>query len=195
MSEPGMEFHEALETYGTFTMGQVPSACRSECPVMQDMIPKEYTSPELSDRLNSFRIAVTALAAQELQAAGSIDQIKDEVVATIDGRLGFEDLSEELLDRAFTCAKVVATGGCRLLDITVRSVGNMPAYSLNNATVELYKSVHPPKEEPVDYYATDNMTVNVDEEGVKLGRKVELPKMTGKELADFITSRLRRFKR
>jgi len=144
---------------------------------MREQIPNEIKSGVNAERLDDFRLAVATVATRTWQDPGALVALRDEVSADKDGFLGFAGLDEETTEQAFSCGQHVATGTCRLLDITVRKIGSMPAYTTTDATIELFKATTtpPPVKDPLDYYGIDNTALVIKGDNTIESRMIEKP--------------------
>lgn len=168
------------------SLGQPPSPCFSACDVMRTQIPREHKSPELSARLDAFRMAVMFLAESEIRTPGAISELQSSLTAPDAKPPAFlEGVDEGLRGQAFHCAGEVAQGNCRVLDIVVNDVNGVAGYTTNDTTVSIFKAIRAETEEPPkDYDVLDNARYVVDEQRRVQKELIETPPPPTREEKD-----------
>ncbi len=183
MAEELGSLNELSRTYGGWQIGRPPSPCFDECDVMHNQVTAEHRGDIQADHMSGYRLAVHTILSRALNDSEGFATFMDEVKADKSKYLGFAELEDDEIAKSLKCAAQIAQGNCRLLDIVVRKVGGVAAYTTTDTTKELFKAAEPvPDEDPVDYYSIDNTTVVIREDGSVGTEMIEKPRaMTAEE--------------
>lgn len=131
------DIREAIRDYGNgnIHLGQPPSDCYSECPVMQLQVPDEQRNSVLTEKLGFFRLAVAHFAEIQLRSKLGLPLADKPFPGYV------QELSEADSTRATQCGIEVVSGTCQLLDIVVRDMNGITVFTTNDTSLGLLRKV------------------------------------------------------
>jgi len=177
MAEELGSLNELGETYGGWQLGRPPSPCFDECDVMSSQVTTEHRGEAQANHMNGYRLAVQTILSRALGDPDGFDAFMDEVKTDRTKYLGFSELKDDEVEKTLKCAAQITQGNCRLLDIVVRNVKGVAAYTATDTTKELFKAAEPiPDKEPIDYYSIGNTTVMISKDGSVGSEMIEKPR-------------------
>jgi len=166
MAEQLGSLNELGDTYGNWQLGRPPSPCFDECDVMSSQITAEHRGDAQANHMNGYRFAVHTILSRALNDPDGFAAFMDEVKADRTKYLGFSELRDDEIEKTVKCAAQIAQGNCRLLDIVVRNVNGVAAYTASDTTSELFKAAEPVRDEKlIDHYSMDNTAVVIRDDG------------------------------